>query len=134
MNLFFVLWLGPGLERILGSWRFALFYISAGMFAYTVYDLGARANVLPTWGETVGASGCVLAVVTLYALHFPQENVHLYGVLRVPFWFILSVFVVSDVSSLLWHDGIPGINNAVHLGGVCFAAAYWLLLSKHRPK
>jgi membrane associated rhomboid family serine protease len=127
--MFLVLWLGPPLERLLGSWRFGLFYLSAGLIAYTAYDLGVAAEFVPNWGPTAGASGCVLAMATLYALHFPQRTVDLYGIFRVPFWWLLVLFVMSDLTALFLGDGIPWVNNAVHLGGVVFGASYWLLRS-----
>ena len=70
VNLFFVLWLGPPLERVLGSGRFVAFYASAGVFSYAFYVLGAGAGLVPNWGPTAGASGCVLAVAALYALRW----------------------------------------------------------------
>jgi len=126
VNLFFVMWLGPPLEELLGSRRFALFYVGAGVFAYAAFDLSA--DVFGRWGQTSGSSGCVLAVAALSALCFPKRPVYFYGVVRFPLWWLVLLLVISDLSSLLLGDGIPSINNVVHLGGVAFAVAYWFLL------
>jgi rhomboid protease GluP len=128
MNLFFVLWIGPRLEGLLGSGRFALFYAGAGVFAYSIYDLSA--GILPNWGETGGASGCVLALLALYGLCFPTHSVNLYGVLRVRIWWILLLFVISDLSSFGLGDGISWVNNVVHLGGVIFGVVYWYFFGR----
>ena len=124
VNLFFLAWLGPRLEAALGSLRFALFFVGAGVFAYAVYDLAAGA--LGDARTTGGASASVLALMTLHALRFPRYAVRLYGVLRVPLWWILTLFVLSDLSSLAFEQ-TAWVNNLVHLGGIAFALLWWAL-------
>lgn len=130
INMLFVLWFGWRLEKILGTARFALFYLSAGVFAYAVYDLGAP--IFGMWSTTGGASGCVLGILALHALCFPRYDVDLYGLLRVRFWWIVALFVISDISSLFPPGGIPWINNIVHLAGALFGMAYWLLFLRRK--
>jgi membrane associated rhomboid family serine protease len=130
VNLFFVIWLGPRLEASLGSLRFGLFYLAAGVFAYAFYDLSAHA--LGDARTTGGASANVLALVTLHVLRFPDYVVPLYGVLRVPLGWILLLFVISDASSLLFEGETAWVNNLVHLGGIAFALACWSLLLRRR--
>ena len=130
VNLFFVVWLGPRLEAWLGSLRFALFYLAAGAFAYAFYDLAALA--LGDARTTGGASASVLAVLTLHALRFPDHEVRLYGLLRVPLWWILILFVLSDASSLVLEREAAWVNNTVHLGGIAFALVYWRSYGRRR--
>jgi membrane associated rhomboid family serine protease len=130
VNLFFVVWLGPRLEAWLGSLRFALFYLAAGAFAYALYDLTALA--LGDARTTGGASASVLAVLTLHALRFPDYEVRLYGLLRVPLWWILLLFVLSDASSLVLERETAWVNNTVHLGGIAFALVYWRATGRQR--
>jgi len=129
VNLFFVVWLGPRLEAALGSLRFALFYLAAGVFAYAFYDVAAAA--LGDARTTGGASASVLALLTLHALRFPHYVVPLYGVLRVPLWCILLLFVISDASSLAFEE-TAWVNNLVHLGGIAFALVYWTAYERRR--
>ncbi len=126
VNLFFVLWLGPPLEELLGGRRFLFLYLGAGIFTYASFDLGVGAF----WGggQTAGASGSVLALIALYALCFPRRSIYFFGVVEFPFYWLLVLFIVSDLSSLLLGDGIPGVNSVVHLGGVAFGCAFWLLI------
>jgi len=131
VNLFFVAWLGPRLEASLGSLRFALFYLAAGVFAYGFYDVSALA--LGDARTTGGASANVLALVTLHVLRFPDYVVPLYGVLRVPLGWILLLFVISDASSLAFEE-TAWVNNLVHLGGIAFALVYWTLLDRSRGR
>jgi membrane associated rhomboid family serine protease len=129
VNLFFVVWLGPRLERELGSARFAIFYLAAGVFAYALYDLGAAA--IGDARTTGGASANALALLTLHALRFPDYAVRLYGLVRVPLAWILFLFVVSDASSLFFEE-TAWVNNFVHLGGIGFALLYWIAVERQR--
>jgi membrane associated rhomboid family serine protease len=129
VNLFFLVWLGPRLERAVGSRRFALFYLAAGVFAYGFYDLAAAA--LGDARTTGGASASVLALLTLHALRFPDYVVPLFAFVRVPLWWILLLFVVSDVSSLGFEE-TAWVNNLVHLGGIGFALLWWTAVERGR--
>jgi membrane associated rhomboid family serine protease len=129
VNLFFLIWLGPRLEAALGSLRFALFYLGAGVFAYGCYDVAAAA--IGDARTTGGASASALALLTLHVLRDPGAVVRLYGVLRFPLWWILLLFVVSDASSLFSQE-TAWVNNLVHLGGIGFALAWWTLYEGRR--
>ena len=128
VNMLFVLWFGSRLEQLLGARRFACFYLAAGVFALAVYDFGAP--ILGGWDKTGGASGCVLGVLALHALCFPRYDVNLYGLIRVRFWWIVMLFVISDISAFFPPGGIPWINNIGHLSGAAFGAAYWFLFAR----
>lgn len=128
VNMLFVLWFGWRLERLLGTRRFALFYLATGIFAHAVYDLGAP--LFGAWSSTGGASGCVLGILALHALCFPRYDVNLYGLLRVRFWWIVALFVISDISSFFPPGGIPWINHIGHLSGAFFGAVYWFLFAR----
>lgn len=120
VNMLFVAWLSPRLEEALGSRRFLFLYLGAGVFAYTVYDLFNP--LLGGHTTSVGASGCVLAVVTLYTVCFPKRMVRLYGFWAVPFRWIVFLYIFSDISWFFWAGGSPWINNVVHLAGAAFGA------------
>jgi membrane associated rhomboid family serine protease len=124
VNLLFIIWFGSRLEKFLGGRRFVLFYLLTGVFANLVYDIGAR--FFESGATSGGASGCVLGIMVLHALCFPNYELHLYGVFPVRFWWIAALFVLSDVSSFFPPGGIPWINSIVHLGGAAFGAIYWL--------
>lgn len=128
VNVFFLLWLGPRLERFWGSRRFAICYLGSGVCAYALYDL--YAGVFAAWGTTGGASGCVLGMATLYTLSFPKRVIRWYGIIRVPFRWIVLLLIFSDLTSFSWPGGIPWINHIVHLGGAAFGAGFWLVFGR----
>ena len=131
VNVFFLVWLGPRVEDLLGSRRFLVFYLAAGSFAYAFYDLVAV--VVPPQRTTGGASACILALLTVHVLAFPRHEVPFFGFVRLPLWWILMLFVLSDGASLAWQGGTQGwVNNVAHLAGVAFGLGYWGLYPRRR--
>jgi len=128
INMFLVAWLGPELERLLGSHRFTAFYLVTGTLAYAAYDV--YGSLFDVRVMTVGASGCVFGIIVLSTLSFPRRTVRLYGVIRMPLRWIVLLLVVSDVSAFFWPGGIPWINNVVHLGGAACGAGGWYLFGR----
>src|SRR5262249_54483857 len=72
-NMLFLCWWGCTLESMYGSREFLLFYLTAAVVA------GLAFVGLDMWTGSstpgIGASGAVLAVTMLYALHFPRETI-----------------------------------------------------------
>lgn len=137
VNLFFVVWLCPPLERALGSVTVALFYLGAGVFAYLVYN--AYAWLVPGQPTTGGASGCVFALAALYTLIFPREVVPLYGIFPVRFRYLVILLLVSDVSCWIgslwsaWPDRLSSLNQIVHLSGAAAGFGYGFCFARARP-
>ena len=110
-NLYALLVIGPGLERMIGPLRFAAYYLLAG--------LGSSAGVL-LWllreprrlEQLVGASGCVLGIVGVWAgyllrhRHEPFAGRRLRNIIL-----IVAIQVAFDVST-------PQVSMTAHLGGL----------------
>ena len=137
INLFFVLWLCPPLERVLGSLSVVLFYLGAGMFAHLVYN--TYAWLVPGQATTGGASGCVFALATLYTLIFPEEMVPLYGIIPIRFRYVVLLLIVSDISCWIgslwstWPDRLLSLNQIVHLSGAAAGVGYWFCFVRPKP-
>jgi rhomboid protease GluP len=126
-NLYALLVIGPGLERTIGSLRFATFYLLSG--------LGSSLGVL-LWRffsfnrpeQLVGASGCVLGIVGVWA-GFLLRNRHepLAGRRLKNIVLIVAIQTVFDLST-------PQISMAAHLSGLMTGLALGLLLSPRSPR
>jgi rhomboid protease GluP len=126
-NLYALLVIGPGLERIIGPLRFAIYYLLAG--------LGSSAGVL-LWllrergrlEQLVGASGCVLGIVgvwTGYLLrhrHEPFAGRRLRNILLV-----VLIQIAFDLST-------PQISMTAHLCGLATGVVLGLLISPRRSR
>jgi membrane associated rhomboid family serine protease len=128
MNMYFLYIFGRSLERMYGTREFLTFYfVSAlvGGVAFVGFAL-AMDNALPV----VGASGAVMAVMMLYALHFPHEVIYILGIIPVPIWLLVGLYVILNVYPVLFAlgQGAAGGNvaHAAHLGGLGFGYLYWV--------
>lgn len=125
-NMLFLAWFGATLERMYGTREFVLFYL-VGAIASGVAFLGlAFASGDPT--PAIGASGAVMAVVVLYAIHFPRDEVYVLGLIRLQIRYLVLIYLVFDLWPVLGALGAgsrsDGVAHAAHLGGLAFGFLY----------
>ncbi len=121
-NLYALFVIGPGLERIIGSIRFALFYLLAG--------LGSSAGVLllhfsdlSRAEQLVGASGCVMGVVGVWAGYLLRHRHEPFAGRRLRnIALIVAIQTVFDLST-------PQISMTAHLSGLISGLLLGLLIS-----
>jgi rhomboid protease GluP len=113
-NLYALYVIGPGLERIIGSIRFAFYYMLAG--------LGSSVGVFLLRPEQlVGASGCVMGIVGVWAgylfrhRHEPFAGRRLKNILL-----IVAIQTAFDLST-------PQVSMAAHLSGLATGLILGLL-------
>jgi rhomboid protease GluP len=121
-NLYALFVIGPGLERIIGSIRFALYYLVAG--------LGSSAGVLMLrWShlsrpeQLVGASGCVMGIVGMWAGYLVRHRHEPFAGRRL--WNILLIVAIQTAFDL----STPQISMAAHLFGLATGVLLGLLVS-----
>jgi len=122
-NMLGLWFLGRDIESTYGRTEFLRLYLAL----IVVGGLGwALANqLLGTSGMVVGASGAIVGIVILYALHFPRRTLLLFFVLPVPAWLVGVFVVVSDLYGATQGGGETNIAYGVHLSGAAFAFAYY---------
>jgi rhomboid protease GluP len=121
-NLYALYIIGPGLERAIGSIRFAVFYLLSGLGSSVgVLLLNFFGLIRPE--QLVGASGCVMGVVGVWAgflLHHrsdPMASRRLKNILL-----IVAVQTAFDLAT-------PQISMAAHLSGLATGVMLGLLLA-----
>lgn len=118
-NLYALFVIGPGLERIIGPVRFALCYLVAGLGSGVAVLLWQRSDV-------VGASGCVLGIVGVWAgyllrhRHEPFAGRRLQNILLV-----VVIQIAFDLST-------PQISMSAHLGGLVTGVILGLLVARRQ--
>ncbi|MFL6520121.1 MAG: rhomboid family intramembrane serine protease [Chthoniobacterales bacterium] len=122
-NLYALFIIGPGLERIIGSIRFAFYYLLAG--------LGSSIGVFLLRPEQlVGASGCVMGIVGVWAgflfrhRHEPFAGRRLKNIVL-----IVAIQTAFDLST-------PHISMTAHLSGLATGVVLGVLFGsrgKSRP-
>lgn len=121
-NLFALYVLGPGLERTIGSWRFA--------FCYLISGIGSSVGVVAFWlvrltnaTQVVGASGCVMGIVGAWAgfllrhRHAPRAKERLFNILL-----IIGIQTVFDFTT-------PQVSTAAHVCGLISGFIAGLLIA-----
>jgi membrane associated rhomboid family serine protease len=129
-NMWFLWIFGDNVEETLGSARFLLFYLIAGLGAGLLHYALEPSSAVPT----VGASGAIAGVLAGYMVLFPKARVttlvplgfflqvvQLPAVVMIGIWFAIQVG--GGVLSLGWSGG--GVAWWAHVGG--FAAGLVLV-------
>ncbi len=116
-NMLLLFFFASEVERVLGTRRFLRFYFASGAFA------GLCALMIPSL-PTIGASGACLAVLTAFALYFPDARLFLFP---LPF-LIKAKYVAIALGGFtvlrLLAGGRPGVSDWGHLGGIAYALFY----------
>ena len=127
INMLFLYWFGRMLEPLYGSREFLLFYLTAAVVAsacHVALDLFTHHSV-----PALGASGAVMAVVVLYAIHHPRDKICIFMLFPIEIRWLVLLYVILDLHPvLLALSGTPqytGVANAAHLGGAAFGFLYW---------
>ena len=128
-NMLFLWVFGDNIEDVLGSKRYAVFYIACGVTAALVFAwLGPRASEAPL----IGASGAISGVIAAYFLLFPKAKVWILLFWRIPIkiaawmalglWIIIQfwqVFTAGQADSTAWLAHVGGL-----IAGTVFILAY----------
>ena len=121
-NMLFLWWFGSDVEDIYGPREFLTLYLTSAVLGGIAFVLGSAAGVGGQY--CLGASGAVMAVMVLCALHYPGRIIYLFFFLPVPIWLFVVFMVAQDALGLL--GGNPGHTAVtVHLAGAAFAFIYY---------
>lgn len=123
-NMLILWWFGSDVEDLYGPREFLAIYLTAAVASSLAFVLGSLAGLNGT--RALGASGAVIAVLVLCALHFPKRIVLLFFFLPVPIWLVVVFLVAQNLFGLLGGGGMD-VAFSGHLGGVAFALLYYKL-------
>jgi membrane associated rhomboid family serine protease len=129
-NMLVLYFVGQRLEEEYGSFEFVMMYLCGGLFA-GLFKLGLQVVELAAPSFAVGASGAVMAVLIVYAFHWPHQRVLFFFVIPMPMWMLALLFVGLDAIGAFHVEvlkGGPGplgpIGHLAHLGGAFFGLLY----------
>jgi rhomboid protease GluP len=125
VNLYALFVIGPGLERIIGSVRFALYYMLAGLGS-SAGVLLLRLSDLSRPEQLVGASGCVMGIVGVWAGYLVRHRHEPFAGRRL--WNIVLIVLIQTAFDL----STPQISMTAHLGGLVTGVILGLLIAPRR--
>lgn len=133
-NMLYMWIFADNIEDEIGSFKFLIFYILAGIAAALTQVLLNTSSTIPM----VGASGAIGGVLGAYIINHPRAKVLVFiplgflsQIVKIPalfvlgFWFVLQ-FINSSLSS---SDG-GGVAYGAHIGGFIFGAIAILFFNK----
>jgi rhomboid protease GluP len=121
-NLYALFVIGPGLERIIGPVRFAAYYLLAGLGSSTGVLL-LKLRDLSRSDQLVGASGCVLGIVGVWAGYLLRHRNEPFAGRRLRnIVLVVAIQIAFDLST-------PQISMAAHLSGLATGVLLGLLIA-----
>ena len=126
-NMLCLWFFGRTVQERLGNREFVAFYLLAAVVAGLSY-LGLHAGFLHDHSTVTGASGATMAIMALFAIWYPRQQVLFLGVVPIEIRWLVFAYVVFDTlpvwSALRGEQVTDGIAHAAHLGGLLFGFAY----------
>jgi len=116
-NLFTLWMFGPRLEQIWGTRVFVQFYLWCGLGGAVAHLLLAQNS------SVVGASGAISGVLVAYAIHWPDDEVYLFGLIPMKSRWLIAAMIAMNIIFAL--SPSSGIDWTAHVGGMGFG---WLFL------
>lgn len=124
INMLFLYWFGVELERVIGRWRFLGLYLGGGVAGGMAY--AATQYLTRAANPAIGASAAVMAVLVVYACHFPNRTVYLFYYIPMAVkWFVLGAIAMDLAYSVTAYA--DGVAHAAHLGGALYGLLSWRL-------
>ena len=117
---------GRAVEQRCGRNEYLLFFLASIVFAalcWVISEFIAHGELSRV--TLVGASGGVTAVLVLFALSFPHQQVFVFGVLPMPAWVFAMLIVGIDLLNAVNRTEGATVAYTAHLGGAAFAGLYF---------
>lgn len=123
LNMYVLLAFGPRLETAMGTRAFTLFYLWCGLGGAVAHMLFIRSGLL------IGSSAGVLGILFAYWHQWPDEELSLFGVVRMRPWTMMVLLggVMLGVGAMGAGAEVAGgvrIAYLAHVGGIAFAWLY----------
>jgi membrane associated rhomboid family serine protease len=115
-NMLYLWIFGDNLEKVMGAFRFMLFYLACGLAASFAHIFFGGGSNIPA----VGASGAISGVLGGYLLLFPGNRVRVLtrgGIMSVPAIVVLGFWIVIQLI-----NGMGSVANTSETGGVAYMA------------
>lgn len=134
INMYFFYGFGRAIESSIGSRRFFNLYMLSGI-AGSLGHCFVSGNLLQQPQlAALGASGAISGVLVFFSFSFPREKVYLLGIIPMPAYVGMLLFVGLDLFGLMAQtqgSQLP-IGYGAHLGGASFGAIYFFQFKKKR--
>jgi membrane associated rhomboid family serine protease len=126
-NMLVLWWFGSTVESLYGSREFTWFYLTAALIGGLGFTLWGWWMRDPT--PAIGASGAVMAVLMLFACHFPHSRIYLFGIIGIEARWLVALYAFFDLYPVLLELGggmrSGRIAHVIHLSGLAVGWLYY---------
>jgi membrane associated rhomboid family serine protease len=113
LNMYTLYLFGPRVEHAWSPGEFTRYYVLCGLGGWFFHLLFSRDALL------IGASAAVLGVMLAYAMRWPNDEVHLFGVVPLKVkWLVAMLAAVNLISGIAGGDQGSGVAYLAHIGGL----------------
>lgn len=124
VNMMLLFFLGPEMERTMGTRHFLVLYFLSGVLAGTGWVLIEGVSTQPC----VGASGSLYGVLAGFATFFPNRLMTVFPLMiTMRAWVMVSLFILIDMLFLVGGSG-RSIAHSAHLAGALTGYVYICLV------
>ncbi|MES2528667.1 MAG: rhomboid family intramembrane serine protease [Bdellovibrionota bacterium] len=131
INMFVLRGFGTIMSEEMGTKKFVLFYLLAGMGGSLVHSLVSNFWMHQPALPALGASGAIAGIILYFSFLFPEEKILLLGIIPVRAMWGAVILVGFDVWGLLeqTRGGESLIGHGAHLGGAAIGICWFLVAS-----
>lgn len=120
VNGLMLYFIGPTVERVLGTKRYVTLFLTAGAIAgIAQVHLTHAMTDLP--GLALGASGAIMAILGVLVILFPKDQILIWGIVPAPMWLVGVGYIALDVLGVF--NPYDRVGNIAHLTGVAIGLA-----------
>lgn len=127
-NMWTLFIFGDNVEDRMGSTRYLVFYLSAGLIAGLVHAIvilfSSGAESFEAWIPTIGASGAIAGVLGAYFLLYPRAKVTTLILILIFPWFV-DIPAVLFLGFWFFAQLFPGFLSLGAFGGAFGGIAWW---------
>ena len=136
-NMYIIYAIAPLVSQLTGEREFLWYYLASAIFAGITSVAFYTAMQLPF--HMIGASGAVMAVFMLFAMHYPRREVYLFGAVAIQVRWLLAAYIAMDALPVIRMvlgdpqaivaraiaENRPLTAHSAHLGGLLFGFLYF---------
>jgi membrane associated rhomboid family serine protease len=131
INMFVLRGFGTIMSQEMGTKKFLLFYLLAGMGGSLAHSMVSNFWMHQPNLPALGASGAIAGIILYFSFIFPEEKILLLGLIPVRAMWGAVILVAFDVWGLLeqTRGGGSFIGHGAHLGGAAIGICWFLIAS-----
>ena len=130
INMFVLRGFGEVMEEIMGSARFLILYLMAGIAGSLGHCFASTILLQSPDLPALGASGAVSGILVTFSLIFPKHIVYIFGLIPIPALVATILFIGIDSWGLIAQtqgSNIP-IGFGAHLAGALIGFIFWMII------